>query len=337
MMKRRDEMLVGATILFALTVIVAGALWLSEAHLSSGGTIHTARFRTVGGLGVGNPVVLRGVRVGRVIEIRLGDGEWVEAVLQVFPDVTLQPDPAVIAASASLFGEWHVNIVSMSVTDIDDPNVRQDLELAAAAGSDAWPGATLPDIGQLTAQAGRIASDIGAFSQRIETAFDDEVVLHLQSSISDFGEVASQINTFAGQQIEIFGEVAENVRVTSEVVTGTSQTLERIMARFDSATTDGALDSIITNTQRVSTDLRAVMNDFRDFVTMVNSSGPAVERVLLGADTLMTRIVAGEGTMGRLVSDSTLYVETSLAIAELRALLTDIRENPRKYFKFSVF
>jgi hypothetical protein len=41
--------------------------------------------------------------------------------------------------------------------------------------------------------------------------------------------------------------------------------------------------------------------------------------------------------VGRLVQDSTLYVEANQAIMELRALLADIRENPRKYFKFSVF
>jgi hypothetical protein len=37
------------------------------------------------------------------------------------------------------------------------------------------------------------------------------------------------------------------------------------------------------------------------------------------------------------VGDSTLYVEASAAIAEFRSLLADIKQNPRKYFKFSVF
>lgn len=336
-MKRRDEIVVGITILAALAVIVGGALYLSEAHLGQPGVIHVARFRTVGGLSVGNPVVMRGVRVGRVQAITLGEGDWVEAELQIYPDVLLRPSPAAIAASASLFGEWQVNVISLADAEINDPIVRRDLEAAAAVGKGAWPGATLPDIGQLTAQAGRIASDIGAFSRRIETAFDDEAVLHLQSSIRDFGEVASEINEFAVRQTEILGEVAGNVRVTSDVISETSLMLQRIMARVDSSTAGGVMDSIVQNTAAVSADLRMAMDDFRQFANMLNGNSATIDQILLGADSLVSRLYEGGGTVARLVGDSTLYVEASLAIQELRALLSDIRENPRKYFKFSVF
>ncbi len=336
-MKRRDELLVGFTILFALAVVVGGALWLSERQLGQGGQEYVARFNTVGGLSAGSPVVLRGVQVGRVQEIRLAEGDWVEAVLSVYPDVVIQGLPAVIAASASLFGEWQASIVSRDSPDISDPNVLRDLELAEAQGDDAWPGATLPDIGQLTAQAGRIASDIGAFSNRIQTAFNDEAVVHLQSSIRDFGQVAERINEFADQQTSILGEVADNVRVTSNVVTSTSEMLQRIMSRLDTATAEGELDSIVRNASQVSADLRLAMEEFRDFVAMVNQNATSIDRIIAGADTVFSRLTEGTGTVARLVSDSTLYVETSLAIQELRALLADIKENPRKYFKFSVF
>jgi phospholipid/cholesterol/gamma-HCH transport system substrate-binding protein len=336
-MKRRDELLVGFTILFAMAVVVGGALWLSERQLGQSGQSYVARFNTVGGLSAGSPVVLRGVQVGRVQEIRLAEGDWVEAVLSVYPEVVIQGSPAVIAASASLFGEWQASIVSRDSPDISDPNVLRDLELAAAQGDDAWPGATLPDIGQLTAQAGRIASDIGAFSNRIQTAFNDEAVVHLQSSIRDFGQVAERINEFADQQTSILGEVADNVRVTSNVVTSTAEMLQRIMSRLDTATAEGELDSILRNASQVSADLRLAMEEFREFVAMVNQNTASIDRIIAGADTVFSRLTEGTGTVARLVSDSTLYVETSLAIQELRALLADIKENPRKYFKFSVF
>ena len=99
-MKRRDELLVGFTILFAMAVVVGGALWLSERQLGQSGQEYVARFNTVGGLSAGSPVVLRGVQVGRVQEIRLAEGNWVEAVLSVYSDVVIQGSPAVIAASA---------------------------------------------------------------------------------------------------------------------------------------------------------------------------------------------------------------------------------------------
>ena len=51
----------------------------------------------------------------------------------------------------------------------------------------------------------------------------------------------------------------------------------------------------------------------------------------------MTRIRDKQGTLGLVIGDSTLYVETTRTITQLRALLADIQANPRKYFKFSVF
>ena len=78
-MKRENEFAVGLVVIAALALVVGGALWLSGAHLGKTEAVYTARFRTVGGLGAGSPVVLRGVRVGRIEAIRLAPGNWVEA------------------------------------------------------------------------------------------------------------------------------------------------------------------------------------------------------------------------------------------------------------------
>lgn len=335
--KGRDEIVVGATMLAALTIVVIGAIWMSRNPLGASGSVQQARFLTVGGLQVGNPVVLRGVRVGRVQAIELSEGDWVIASLQIYPDFGggLPENPAVIAASASLFGEWQAGIIDFG-DEIDDPNVRRDLDLAAE-GSDVWPGATLPDIGELTAQAGRIAGDIASFSARIETAFDDEVVANLQQSVRRFTQTADQINTFAGQQTEILGGVAEDFRATSGAVSQTALALERTMARIDSATASGQLDTIMTNSAEITADLRTAADDFRSFMDVLSNQQTSIARLFGNADSVFTRLEQGDGTIGRLVADSMLYVEARAAIAEFRSLMADIKENPRKYFSFSVF
>lgn len=335
-MKRRDEILVGATILAALAVLVAAVIWLSEAQLGVAARIYTARFRNLGNLGVGDPVVLRGVRVGRIAEIRLAEGNWVETEIQIYDEINLPANPAVIAASASLFGEWQAGIVDFDDPP-SDPTVREELEQAAAAGDDAWPGAALPDIGQLTAQAGRIASDIQTFSSRIETAFDEEAVENLQSSIRDFGDMASEINEFASDQTDVLSEATGNITETSDLVARAARNLQQTMSRIDSATSEGELDSIIQQVQTITSDLQAAATQFQELVAVFHANQSSLERVITGADSLMTRLQEGSGTLGLLVGDSVLYMETASAIQELRALVADIKANPRKYFKFSVF
>ena len=125
-MKRENEFAVGLVVIAALAIVIAGALWLSGAHLGKSEAVYTGRFRTVGGLGVGSPVVLRGVRVGRIEAIRLAPGNWVEADLKIYAGVTAPEKPAVIAASASLFGEWAATLISSDPLP-NDPNVRQAL------------------------------------------------------------------------------------------------------------------------------------------------------------------------------------------------------------------
>ena len=170
-MKGRNEFLVGLVLLLTLVVVVAGALWLSESDIGRRESLHVARFRTVGGLTPGAPVTYRGVRVGRVEAIRLAD-QFVEADLRVYQGVELPGRPAVIAASQSLFGEWGATIISRDQPQ-DDPNVRLMLAETSRPGGDRWPGATLPDVGQLTATAGRIAEDMAHVARRFDFAFDD--------------------------------------------------------------------------------------------------------------------------------------------------------------------
>ena len=41
--------------------------------------------------------------------------------------------------------------------------------------------------------------------------------------------------------------------------------------------------------------------------------------------------------LGMAVTDSVLYVETIGAVRDMRQLIADIQENPRRYFSFSIF
>ena len=335
-MKRENEFTVGVVVIVAFAVIVAGALWLSGAHLGKTEAVYTARFRTVSGLGVGAPVVLRGVRVGRVEAIRLTAGNWVEADMKIYSGVTLPAKPVVIAASASLFGEWAATLLPMDQLP-DDPNVRQVIAEAAAGAGSKWPGATLPDIGQLPAQASRIATDIATVANRVQTAFDSEAVMDLRRSIRDFGQVSDRLLRVTNEQAEMLGSVGSNLRQGSNLLARAATDLSATLGRVDSATNQGQLATILNNSAATSQDLRTASQSLREFMDEAHKNQESLVRALVSADTVMSRIANRTGTLGLLVSDSALYRETTLTMIQLRQLLSDIQANPRKYFSFSVF
>ena len=75
----------------------------------------------------------------------------------------------------------------------------------------------------------------------------------------------------------------------------------------------------------------------RDLAEAAHKNQESLVRVLVNADTVMSRIANKTGTLGLLVADSSLYKETTFTMIQLRQLLADIQANPRKYFTFSVF
>ena len=335
-MKRGNEFLVGLAVVLALVGLTAAALWLSDTKLGKQEQLYTARFRTVGGLGVGAPVTLRGVKVGRVQQIRLADNNWVEADLKVRTDVSLPARPAVIAASSSLFGEWEATIVSGD-TPQEDPSLRFMLAEAARPAGAAWPGATLPDVGQLTAQAGRIAGDIAALADRVETAFDSVAVQDLRGTLRDFAQTVAKLEDFTQRQTGRLDLVTGNLATSSDHFAGASRSLENTLARVDSATSAGQIGEILSSGRDATGDFRAASADLRALMAAMRSNEASLIRVLTTADTLLRRMQSGQGTLGLLTADSTLYRETTATVIQMRQLLTDIQANPRRYFKFSVF
>jgi phospholipid/cholesterol/gamma-HCH transport system substrate-binding protein len=334
--KRSNEFAVGLAVLAALALVIGGALWLSETDVNQKHASYKARFRTVGGLGVGAPVTLRGVKVGRVEAIRLVQNEWVETEFSIERSVVLPHRPAAISASASLFGEWSANIVPLEPLP-SDPIIRNALIESDRAGGLAWPGATLPDIGQLTAQASRIAGDVGDITQRIGQAFYSTALKNMQQSVKDLAAISGRLVTFANNQTDRIDRVSQNVASTSDAFAGVAQTFQGAVARLDTATSDNQLKDILNNSRGSSADLRVAAADLRSVIAAARANEASLVRVLQAADSLMTRIQAGNGTLGMLASDSTLYQETTRTVIQFRELLTDIQAHPKKYLKISVF
>jgi phospholipid/cholesterol/gamma-HCH transport system substrate-binding protein len=334
--KRSNEFAVGLAVIVALALIIGGALWLSETDINQKETRHSARFRTVGGLGVGGPVTLRGVKVGRVEAIRLAENEWVEADFTIERGVELPASPAVVAASASLFGEWSASIIPLDPLP-DDPIVRGDILAAQRQGGDVWPGATLPDIGQLTAQASRIAGDVGDITQRVRGVFDSAALSELRQSVLDLAAISNRLVTFTTTQTGRLDQVGRNIATTSDAFAHIARSFDNTVARIDTATNDNQLRDILNNSRATSGDLRASAADLRSVMAAARSNEASLVRVIQSADSLMQKIQSGQGTLGLLATDSALYQETTLTMRQFRELLADVQAHPRKYIKISVF
>lgn len=335
-MKRHNEASVGLAVLLAVIVVVVGAIFLSQASFGERDLVQTARFRSIGGLGAGAPVTRSGVRVGRVTGVRLAPDDWVEVEMALRAGVELPREPVVIAASASLFGEWQATIVPREAAP-EDPTVRAQLTEAALAGGGAWPGAALPDISELTSQANRIATDVRSITTRVEGTFDDQVMADLRGTVASIRQMSQRLATFTDQQAVVLTRLSDNLAGTAEVVNEFSVATRTVMQRVDSSTAAGELGRLLTNSAATSEDLRQVAADLREVTGLLAAHRSSLLSTLQSADTVLMRMREGRGTLSLLASDSSLYLETRNTLTLFRELLADIKANPRRYLKFSVF
>ncbi len=335
-MKRSDEALVGGAVLAAIALVVAGSVWLSQLRFGGHDLLREVRVRSIGGLQVGDPVLLRGVRIGRVERIELADSDWVTVRLRMRGGTTLPSHPVALFVPTTLFGDWSVALTSRSNLP-DDPAVHRAIVEASRGAGARLPGAALPDVGQLTAQAGRIAGDIALIASRVQDAFDSGSAARLKGAFRDLSRLSGVLRAIAQGQESTLTRVGSNLDTGTALLAQTARSIARTASRMDSATSSAQLQRILGHTDTITSELTSVSSDLKRLAGSAASQQLAFEHIVARTDSMLARIQAGEGTLGRLSRDTTLYSETVETVRSLRALLQDIQKNPRRYFQFSVF
>jgi len=113
--------------------------------------------------------------------------------------------------------------------------------------------------------------------------------------------------------------------------------MQTTLARLDSATAGGRLERLFADAETTTGNLREVTAEWREAGRQLQATLARADSTLATTNSALERIDRGEGTLGMLTTDTVLYENTAATIAELRALLEDLKQNPGKYFHFSVF
>jgi phospholipid/cholesterol/gamma-HCH transport system substrate-binding protein len=91
-----------------------------------------------------------------------------------------------------------------------------------------------------------------------------------------------------------------------------------------------ALDEGTRDFKTSASELRRLLGSNRE--TLAHSI-QRIEAITQTADSLLFNLREGKGTAGKLLADEELYTEFVEGIRELRALIKDIKSNPRRYFR----
>ncbi|MFA6721150.1 MAG: MlaD family protein [Candidatus Cloacimonadaceae bacterium] len=89
--------------------------------------------------------------------------------------------------------------------------------------------------------------------------------------------------------------------------------------------------------QKGSDDLDATLSQAPDAMARVNAALDSLKTLSGRLDRTVAALNTGQSTAGRLLRDDDLYRQLQSSVASLDSLVADVRANPKKYLKFSIF
>jgi phospholipid/cholesterol/gamma-HCH transport system substrate-binding protein len=316
---RRLAIVVGAFVLAAFAMLAGLILSLSsERGLFAERYTLVARFDDVQGLLPGAPVRLAGKDVGAIHAVRFGDlGEErppVEVTMQVDADVQsrIRSDSRATIGTIGLLGDTYVEI------DVGTP-----------AGEILEPGAEIPAVSPLNVNKivakGTVALDsiveltdnlntvVAGFGERMGSERFVDALDAITESVESVTDIVKEVQTGEGLLHSLVYSEYEGSGV--ENVEKSLATLERILAEVE--TGKGVLHTMIYDEP-----------EEQDIVMQALAAGGRLNNILEKVD-------GGQGTLGLLVNDPTLYedlvallggAQRSLVVRSLIRLSTE--ENP---------
>jgi len=333
-MRKRPDFIVGLSVIVTIVALVASVLWVQQSDPTRRRHRVIGRFHDVGNARVGNATVIRGVRAGRIQAIELEEDGTVLVHMSLDRGTRLPSDPVVLLNESSLFGEWQATIMERGSLPRDEEVQRQ---IAATDGGDYLPGATLPDIAKLTAVAGQIAGDVAAVAGRVEVAFDAAAATELRASIRNFATLSATLAQTVSDHSGDLDSLSSQLQDAVASLNRTARTTQAIAERVDSSMTSGELRSLITDLGTAAAELRATTSTVLRMSGQLASTQGRLDNFLSNGDSVLAKINAGQGSLGRLVNDLSLYVGSDSLVSALRGLVAEVRANPKKFFNLRVF
>lgn len=92
------------------------------------------------------------------------------------------------------------------------------------------------------------------------------------------------------------------------------------------------IDSLLANPA-----IEESVNELDEIMLSLREMSDGLAGVTTGLQTMLDGINAGQGSLGLILHDSTMYYNMNDVLVSLRALLDDMRERPGRYFKLEVF
>ena len=314
-MRISRELKVGLIFVASVGIFWWGMEFLKGTDILSKNRFLYAVYDEIDGLEKANKVLVNGLIIGQVNNLNFYPGSSkIVAQLYIKNDIELPKNSIARIYSTSLLGGKAVEIIMGNDTAMalsgDTLVAQMESSLSDQVNEQVEP---------LKKKAVALINSIDSVMTVIQAVFNEKTRVNLTKSI-------------------------ENIHLTLSNLESATHNVDNMLieekSRISSIITN--LDSISYNLEANNQNINTILSNFAnlsdslveaDIPQTVRDASVAINNLKLLSD----KINNGEGTIGQLFTNDSLYINLEQSTSSLNKLLEDLRQNPKKYVKLSLF
>jgi len=307
---------IGITVTLALTILLLGMNYLKGKTFLSTDNIYYVIYERIDGLERGNPVQINGFKIGQVKEIEFtADGtNRLLVSLGVKKKYKIHKTAQARLASSDIMGSKAIQILQGESTE----NHQSYDTLASDIENDLMEEVNM-QILPIKSKAESLMLSFDSLLVAVNAVFNQNTrdnlsksFASIQATINNLERTTLRVDNLVATEQKRLDAIVENILSISDNLKNNNQQITHILSNFDAIS-----DSI------AQSDIRSTINNANNVLATVNG--------------IMSKIERGEGTLGMLVKNDTLYTNLQNVTYNVNRLVRDLNDNPKRYINFSAF
>jgi len=312
-MKMKNEIRIALVAVAGIVVLFFGMQFLKGLDLFSSEYPYLMKFSDISGLSSSSPIYADGFRVGTVNAIDYDYSKRGDITVEVSINKEMQiPQGTSAEIVSDVLGNVQVNLILGENTaerikpgDIIDGRINSG---ALGDMKDMIPAVQkmLPKLDSILASVNMLLAD-PALASSLHNV--DRITSDLTNSTRELNTLLASVNREFPALARKTGSLLDNA--------------------------GGA----VANANTAITTANGMMASIDKKVNEVDVAGTMakVDRTLSNVQTLTDKLNNGEGTLGLLINDPTLYNNLTNTVRDADSLVVNLREHPKRYVHFSIF
>jgi phospholipid/cholesterol/gamma-HCH transport system substrate-binding protein len=315
--KVSKEFKIGVVVLCAIAAFIWGINFLKGSNIFTHKYYLYAVYPKIDGLIPANPILINGYKIGQVTNISLIKIRDTNRVLVKFlltENVDIPKKSIAKAVSSDLLGSKAVEIIFSK-----EKGFVKSGDTLVAQSEEGFKESLDKRIAPIQAKAEKLIVTMDSVIQVVSSILNAKTRDNLDKSFEGVRKAILALEATAYKLDDLVG--SEKVKISS------------ILSNLNSVTSNLSknghkIDNIITSLDSISANLAKAR---------IKEAVNEAEKSLSQLNVFLSRVNDGQGTLGKMAKNDSLYNNLNKSSADLDKLLKDLRINPERYIHFSVF